>query len=448
MRTCDEAREAAARIVELAVNAGATAADAALVAQASLQVEVRKGALEDVSRSEGEKLGLRVMIGQKVASVATSDLSDEALALLADRAVSIARAASDDEFAGLAPQDRLADGNGPDLDLDPGEEIAPEDLKAMALDCEAAALGVERVTNSSGASASAQRNIFALATSHGFAGAFEASGLGCSVAVIAGEGAGMERDYAAHSARRRADLDAPEVIGRLAGNRAADRLDPRPIPSGRMPVLFDPRVSTTLLSHLSGALSGAAVARRGSFLQSKMGERIFAPGVTITDDPLRKGGLRSHPFDGEGLAVRRMHIVEDGRLRSWFAASAPARQLGIAPTGHAIRGPGGSPGAGPSNFWIEAGRRSRAQLLAYAPRMLLVTELMGQGVNVVTGDYSRGAAGYLVENGEIAGAVSGITIAGNLADMFASLEPGADLDFRKGVDAPTLLVPEMTVAAA
>ena len=448
MRTSSQAADTVARAVERALAAGATTADAALVAQASRQVEVRKGALEDVSQSEGEKLGLRVMIGQRVASVSSSDFSDEALEQLAARAVAMAKAASEDKFAGLAPADLLATGDLPDLALDAGEDHSPEALRAMALEAEAAALGVEGVTNSSGASASTSRSVFALATSHGFARAYEGSGIGCSVAVIAGEGAGMERDYASHSARRRDDLDAPEIIGRLAGTRAAARLSPLKIEGGRLPVVFDPRVSTTLLAHLAAALSGAAVARRSSFLQHAMGTRVFAPGVTITDDPTRLGGLRSHPFDGEGARVKCMNIVEDGTLTSWFAASDAARQMGIAPTGHAIRGPGGAPGAGPSNFWIEAGARSRAELLASAPRMLLVTELIGQGVNTVTGDYSRGAAGFLVEQGEIVGPVSGMTIAANLKDMFASLEPASDLVIRKGLDAPSLLVPEMTVAAA
>ncbi len=448
MKSPTQAIDTVAQAVEKALQAGATAVDAALVAQASSQVEVRKGALEDVSRSEGEKLGLRVMIGQRVASVSGSDLAPEALADLAERAVAMARAAGEDEYAGLAPKDRLLSGEAPDLDIDAGEEHSPEDLRAMALAAEGAALGVEGVTNSSGASASAQQNVFALATSHGFANAFGGSGLGCSVAVIAGEGSGMERDYATHSARRIADLDAPETIGELAGTRAVARLDPGKLDGGRMPVLFDPRVATSLLSHLSSALSGSAVARRSSFLQSRMGERIFAPGVTITDDPLRIGGKRSHPFDGEGLSVRAMNIVEDGMLKSWFAPTAAARQLGIDPTGHAIRGPGGSPGAGPSNFWIHPGDRSREDLLNSAPRLLIVTELIGQGVNNVTGDYSRGASGFLVEGGEIVGPVSGATIAANLTDMFATLEPASDLEFRKGVDSPSLLVPEMTVAAS
>ncbi|MCJ8190739.1 TldD/PmbA family protein [Sphingomicrobium aestuariivivum] len=446
MRNLETARTATRRAVELAMKAGATAADAALVSSSSSSVEVRMGALEDVQRSEGEKLGLRLFLGQKVASVSSSDLSEDGLAGLATRAHAMAKAASEDEYAGLAPEDLLMRGEAPDLDLYEEGEPDPEALKERALECEAAALAVDKVANSSGASASASSSLFALATSHGVDAAFRSSGHGCSVAVIAeGEG-GQERDYDYHSARYLADLEDARAIGTRAGERAAARLAPQKFEGGRMAVLFDPRVATTLLSHLAGALSGSSVARRSSFLQDRMGEQVFAKGVTITDDPLRTRGLRSHGFDGEGLPVRQMNIIEDGVLKSWFAASAPARQLGIAPTGHAIRGPGGAPGAGPSNFWIEAGTRSREELLAAHPRCFLVTELIGQGVNGVTGDYSRGAAGFYVEYGEIVAPASGATIASNLKDMFATLEPGSDLVLKKGVDAPTLLVPEMTVA--
>ena len=309
-------------------------------------------------------------------------------------------------------------------------------------------MAVEGVTNSSGGSAGASASTLALATSAGFAGAYRASGYSCSAGVIAGEGAGMQRDHAWHSARHLEDLEAADEIGRLAGTRAVARLNstrPRP---GRMAVLFDPRVASTLLGHFAGAISGSAVARKASFLQDKLGTQVFAPGVTIIDDPLRVRGLRSRAFDGEGLGVARLELVSNGVLNSWIAECASARQLGIQPTGHAARGAGGAPGASPSNFYIAAGSRNRDELLSAFPEALLVTELIGQGVNGVTGDYSRGAAGFMVRGGAIAEPVAEITIASNLIDMFATLEPGADLEFRRGVDAPTLLVPEMTVGAA
>ncbi|WP_265569959.1 TldD/PmbA family protein [Sphingomicrobium nitratireducens] len=448
MKSPAEAQEAVQSLIERATRAGADGADAAYVGERSSSVTVRNGALEDVSRSEGERIGMRFLLGHRVAAASTSDFSNASLDALVERLAAMAREASEDPYAGLAPEELLLKGEPPALDLGDGLEPDPDALRTRALETEAAALAVEGITNSSGASASASGHVFALATSHGFCGAFRSGGHGHSVSVIAGEGSAKERDYDWHSARHLEDLKDPAEIGRLAGTRAAARLSPRPIRPGTYPILFDPRVATTLLGHLAGALSGAAVARRSSFLQEKMGERIFAPGIRIVDDPLRDRGLRSHSFDGEGLPVERMDIVEDGVLQTWFAASAAARQLGIAPTGHAIRGPAGSPGAGPSNFYLAAGEKSQAELMASVPRAILVTELIGHGVNGVTGDYSRGAAGFLVEGGEIVHPVSEITIASNLTDMFASLVPGSDLELWRGMDAPTLMVPEMTVASA
>jgi PmbA protein len=258
----------------------------------------------------------------------------------------------------------------------------------------------------------------------------------------------MQRDHAWHSARHLSDLDAPDELGRLAGSRAVAKLNPaRPRP-GKYPVLFDPRVAGSLLTHFAAAITGGAVARKASFLLDMLEQKIFAQGIRIVDDPLRKRGVRSRPFDGEGLAVHRMDLVADGILKTWTAESASARQLGIRPTGHAVRGASGAPGAGPSNLHMEAGSRSREDLLAVFPEALLVTELIGQGINYVTGDHSRGASGFMIRNGEIAEPVAEITIASNLLDMFATLEPGSDLEFRYGINAPSLLVPEMTVAAA
>jgi PmbA protein len=258
----------------------------------------------------------------------------------------------------------------------------------------------------------------------------------------------MNRDHASHSARHLEDLDPAAEIGRLAGERAASRLNSTRPKAGKYPVLLDPRVSMSLLGHFAGAISGSSIARKTSFLQDKLGQRVFAKGVTIIDDPLRRRGLRSRPFDGEGLSIARRELVSDGMLNQWIAESASARQLGIAPTGHAARGVGGAPGASPSNFYMDAGARSREELLAAFPEAVLIIELIGMGVNAVTGDYSRGAVGFMVRNGEIADPVSEITIASNLIDMFATLEPGSDLEFRRGIDAPTILIPEMTVAAA
>jgi PmbA protein len=448
MLSPDDARRIAQSLVERGLAAGATAADALYVGERSSGVQVRLGEIDSVSRSEGEEMGLRLFDGQRSATAASSDLSDEALGALVDRCLAMAQEAPEDPYAGLAPADLLQHGEPADLDSDDSNEPDPSALRAGALEAESAALAVEGVTNSSGAGASASASTIALATSGGFSGAYRASGHGCSAAVIAGEGATMQRDHAWHSARHLDDLEAASDLGRRAGSRAVARLNPtRPKP-GKYPILFDPRVSSTLLGHLAGAISGAAIARKTSFLQDKLGSAIFGPGVSIVDDPLRRRGLRSRPFDGEGVRVSRHELVSDGVLKTWIAESASARQLGIAPTGHAARGVGGAPSASPSNLYLAAGSRSRDELLRAFPEAVLIIELIGQGVNPVTGDYSRGAVGFMVRNGEIAEPVSEITIASNLVDMFATLEPGSDLEFRRGIDAPTVLIPAMTVAAA
>ena len=448
MLSPEDARRTAEALVERAIAAGATAADALYHADRSSSVQVRLGELEDVGRSEGEEIGLRLFVGQRSASVSSSDLSEDALAVLVERCLAMAGEAPEDPFAGLAPEELLHRGETPALDTVDPREPDPAELRERALVAESAALAVAGVTNSSGAGASASETTLALATSGGFSGAYRATGHGCSAAVIAGEGPSMQRDHAWHSARHLADLEDAADIGRRAGERAVARLNPgRPKP-GKFPVLFDPRVSSSLLGHLAGAISGSAIARKTSFLQDRLGSAVFGAAVTIVDDPLRARGLRSRPFDGEGVRVSRRALIDSGVLTSWIAESASARQLGIRPTGHAARGVGGAPGASPSNFYMEAGQRSREEVLAAFPEAVLIIELIGQGVNPVTGDYSRGAAGFMVRGGEIAEPVAEITVASNLIDMFATLEPANDLEFRRGVDAPTILVPEMTVGAA
>lgn len=443
-----ESQAVAERLVERAVAAGAEAADALCVGGRSTEVSVRLGELDHVGRSEAERVGLRVFLGRKSASVASSDLSEDALAELVGRALAMAAEAPDDPYAGLAPPDLLAQPPFPPLDSIDLAVVEPEQLERFALEAEAAALAVAGVTNSSGAGASASASTVALATSAGFAGAYSTTGRGCSVSVVAGEGSQMQRDSWFHSSRHLEDLDSPESIGREAGERAVRRLNPERPKPGPLPVLFDPQVSNTLLGHLAGAISGSSVARKSSFLQDKLGEQIFGEGVRVIDDPLRPRGLRSRPFDGEGLAVVRRSFVEEGILTSWMAESASARQLGIAPTGNASRAAGSAPGVSPTNLYMKAGSRSREELLAAFPEAILVTELIGQGANPVTGDYSRGAAGFLVKGGEIGPAVQEITIASNLLDMFATLEPANDLEFRRGIDAPTILIPRMTVGTA
>ncbi|MBB5714508.1 TldD/PmbA family protein [Sphingomonas aerophila] len=434
-------------IVDRATRAGADAADAVFAADAALEVSVRLGKLEDVGRAESAELGLRVFVGRRSASVSTSDLSDDALNTLVERGMAMARQAPEDEWAGLAPAERLMRGDPPLLDLDDSGGVEPAALRDAAMAAEDAARSVEGVTNSEGGGASASRAIWALATSHGFTGSYAATGYSVSASVLAtGGGGAMERDYAHHGARLRRLLDDPAAVGQRAGERAVARRDPGRMTSGAMPVVFDPRVGSSLLGHLVGAIGGGSITRRTSFLLEALGDQVFAPGIAVRDDPHRPHGLRSRPFDGEGLPVSPTAIIEDGVLQTWLLDSAAARQLSLEPTGHAARGVGGAPGVSTGNLYLEAGAVPVETLLADVGEGVYVTELIGQGVNGVTGDYSRGAAGFRISEGQIAGPVAEFTIAGNLRDMFRALTPANDLEFRYGINVPTLRVDGMMVA--
>ncbi|HEY0626572.1 MAG TPA: metallopeptidase TldD-related protein [Allosphingosinicella sp.] len=448
MLSVQEAEAKAAALIEAARRAGADAADVLYVGDGSTGIQVRLGELEDVERSEGEEIGLRFFLGRRSASVSSSDLSGDALAALVERAAAMAKEAPEDPYSGLAPEELLLRSGGPDVDGDDGRDPSPTDLKAQALATEEAARAIDGVANSEGASMSAGRSVIALATSHGFCRGYSTSGYSLSASVIAGSGGNMQRDYATHSVRHLEDLDAPEAVGRLAGERAVARLHPARVPSGAIPVVFDPRVGSGLVGHLLGAMTGGAIARKTSFLLGRKEERVFAPGIVIRDDPHRRRGLSSKPFDGEGLATRARNLVEDGRITGWLMDSASARQLGLQPTGHATRGIGGAPGASATNVHMEPGSMSKAELLKDIKRGVYVTELIGQGVNPVTGDYSRGASGFLIEDGEIGPPVAEITIAGNLIDMFRALTPASDLEFRRSINVPTIRIDGMTVAGA
>ena len=446
MLTVDQARDRAADLVARARAAGADAADSVFAASGSTSVQVRLGQLEDVERSEGQEIGLRVFVGKRSASVSGSDLSPDALATLAERCVAMARLAPEDPYAGLAPDELLSRGATPALDIDDGGEVLPESLREAALAAEDAGRAIAGVTNSQGASASGGRAVTALATSHGFAAAYAGSSHGVSAQMLAGEGASMQRDYQYSSARHRSDLDDPAQVGTEAGERAVARLNPERLKSGAMPIVFDRRVSASLIGHLAAAINGASIARGTSFLKDALNARIFDSSIVIVDDPLRARGLRSRPHDGEGLPTHVTRLIEGGVLTGWIADCAAARQLSIAPTGHASRGVSGPPSAGLSNVHLEAGSVSPEQLIADIGEGFLVTELIGQGVNTLTGDYSRGASGFAIRGGQIAGAVDGVTIAGNLKDMFAALIPADDLVFAHAINVPTLRIDGMTLA--
>lgn len=432
-----------------AKSAGADAADAIYAGNLSTGVQMRLGKLEDVARSEGEEIGIRLFFGTRSASVSTSDLGRDAVATLVERAAAMAKEAPEDPFAGLAPEDMLMRGPPADFDLDDGGNSAtPDQLKQMALAAEDAARAVPGVTNSEGGSASIGRGTVTIATSHGFSGGYTGTSYGVSASVVAGTGTAMQRDYAYRQARHLADLEAPDAIGRRAGERAVRRLNPVKLPSGAMPLVFDPRVGSGMLGHLTGAITGSAIARKTSFLLDARGKPVFGKGITIRDDPHRIRGLRSKPFDGEGLPTAPLAIIEDGVLMSWLMDSASARQLGERPTGHASRGTSGPPGAGTTNLYMEAGQITPDALMADIRQGIYVTELIGHGVNPVTGDYSRGASGFLIENGKLGAPVAEITIAGNLKDMFLNLTPASDLEFIHAVNVPTIRIDGMTVAGA
>ncbi len=428
-----------------AVKAGAEAADAVYVESTSLAVAQRLGNAEKLERSENTDVGLRVLIGKKQAIVSSSDMTAGALNELAERAVAMAKSVPDDPYCGLADPDQLAT-DFPDLDMADSYEPDAKTLVEWASRAEDAARAVEGVTNSEGAEAGWGRATVAVAATNGFAQGYSGSHVSLSASVLAGTGTEMERDYDYHGAVYASDLRSPEDIGRTAGEKAVKRLNPRKASTGQVPVIYDPRVSRGLISHLASAINGAAIARNTSFLKDYMGKKVFCDGITIVDDPHRKRGLRSKPFDGEGVANKRRNVIENGVLTTWFLDLRSARQLGLETTGHASRGTGGPPSPSATNLYLEAGDISPEDLMADIKSGFYVTELIGFGLNGLTGDYSRGAAGYWIENSEIAYPVSEITVAGNLKEMYANLVPANDLEFLYGVDAPTVRVDGLTVA--
>ncbi len=447
MAEATDALELLADLVAKARRAGADAADALHVESTSISHAQRLGRIEKLERSESRDLGLRVLVGQRQAIVSSTDHAAETLDELVERAVAMARSVPEDPYCGLADPALVA-GAPAALDICDPEEPATEMLIERARAAEDAARAVQGVTNSEGAEASWGRSRIELLGSNGFQGGYETSRHGVAVAVLAGEGLGMERDYDYSSAVHAADLSPPEEVGKSAGERTVRRLGPKKAKSARVPVVYDPRVAGGLLRHLAGAINGHAVARGTSFLKDRMGEAVFAEAITIVDDPHRARGLRSKPFDGEGVANRRRAIVDGGRLSTWFLDLSSARQLGLETTGHAARGTASPPVPAPTNLYLEPGVVSPAALIADIDSGLYVTELIGFGVNQVTGDYSRGAAGFWIEKGERAWPVAEVTVAGNLADMFRELSVADDLEFRYGVDAPTVRIEGMTVAGA
>ncbi len=434
-------------LMKWAKAAGADAADALYVHGESISVAQRLGKREKLESSEGRDLGLRVFIGKRQAFVSSTDFSPKSLKVLAERAVDMARAVPEDPVCGIAPEELLAR-SWPDLDMNDRRQPSAKALIDLAVETEDAARAVKGVTNSEGAEAAWGRSSVMLAASNGFSGGYKRSGYSLSCAVLAGDGTGMERDYEWSSAVHLEDLMKPSAVGRNAGKFAVRRLNPKKAVSARLPVIYDRRVSGGLVGHLSGAINGRSVARGTSFLKDKMGAKVFADGIRIVDNPHRKRGLGSRPFDAEGLPSRRMAVIDDGVLTTWLLDLAAARQLNLKPTGHASRGTSGPPGPTTSNFYLEKGKLSVDELIGDIKSGLFITDMIGFGVNGVTGDYSRGASGFWIENGKLAYPVSGITVAGNLKDMFLALTPANDLQFKSSTNAPTVRIEGMTIASS
>ncbi|MEZ5921857.1 MAG: metallopeptidase TldD-related protein [Parvularculaceae bacterium] len=441
-----EAERILGALLSSARSAGADAADAVLYHAVSHGVSWRMGALEDVERSEGLDLGVRLMFGRRQASVSTTDISKNALGELVERCAAMAKAAPEDPYIGLAPKERLAKAPFPDLDLGDYAEPTTETLKARAAECEASALAVEGVVNSSGAGASYGEGKRWFATSDGFFGESGGSHHSIHASVIAADDSGMERDYDYDSKTHFSDMRAAADIGKRAGERTVERLSPKRVKSGRANVIFDNRLSSGLIGHLASGANGGAIARGVSFLKDKLGEQILPKGARVIDDPHIKRGHGSRPFDGEGVAAEAFDLIKDGVLTQWFLNSQQARQLKLETNGRATRGTGGGPGSASTNLYLENGVLSPDALLREAGAGLLVTDMFGPQVNPNTGDYSVGCSGFWFENGEKAWPVSEITIAGNLFDMYRNLVAANDLEFTSSINAPTLLVGEMTIA--
>jgi len=431
-----------ASLVEAAKKAGADAADAVAVRGRSTSVSVRLGKVEATEASESEDMSLRVFVGQRVASVSATAASDPRV--LAERAVAMARVSPEDPYQGLADASLLTQ-TPRDLDLFDDTVVSAERLKEDALAAEEAALAVKGVTNSSGAGAAAGLGGLVLATSHGFVGHYVGSRFSRSASVIAGEGTSMERDYDFSSRIHFADLDPSADIGRSAGERAVKRLNARKAATGPVDVVFDPRVARGIAGHLAGAINGASVARKTSFLRDMMGKQVASAAITAIDEPLKLRGQASRPFDGEGIEGATLKMVDKGVLNHWFLSTSAARELGLVTNGRGARG-GSSVSPSSTNFSIEPGDRSPEDIIRSLKRGFYVTEVFGQGVDMVTGEYSRGASGFWIENGEITWAVSEVTIASNLKDMFLRMVPASDLDRNFGTAAPTLLIEGMTLA--
>ena len=434
-------------LLDRASKAGADGADAVVAGGFSQSASVRLGEVESIERSEDHEIGLRVFVGKRNASISSSRIDEDSVTELAERAVAMARLAPEDPYAGLADKDLIAT-SFPDIDMCDDAPVSSDQLKAEAMEAEDTARAVSGITNSEGGSASNGISDVLLATSNGFSGRYRRSSHGISVMVLSEKDGVMERDYDYTAAVYREDLKTPVEIGQSAAERTLQRIGAVRPPTGSFPVIYDRRVSRSIAGHIASAINGSSIARGTSFLKDSMGDAIAHSSVTLVDDPLRARRLGSSPFDGEGLARRRRVLVENGELKGWLLDLASSRQLGLEPTGNAGRGIGSPPSPGTSNWMMDAGSISRDDLIKDVEEGFLVTEMIGSTISMITGDYSRGAAGFWIKNGEISHPVTEATIASNLKDMLMRITPADDLDLSQSTVAPTLRIDGMTVAGA
>ncbi|MFV0334878.1 MAG: TldD/PmbA family protein [Tropicimonas sp.] len=435
-------------LLDAARKAGANAADAIATRGSSLSIAVRGGALEQAERSEGVDVGLRVMIGQRQACVSASDISPATFVEMAERAVAMAREAPEDPgVAQAAPEEFARDRDLAALELtEDAAEPDPAILEQAAREAEAAALSVDGVSRTDRVGAGYGRQQLHIATSAGFVGGYERSQASLYAVAITGSGTQMERDYYGDARVFRADLDPPETVGRLAGERAVARRGARKPPMGSFPVLYDERISSSLVGHLLAAINGTAVVRGSSWLRDAMGEQLLPEGMSLIEEPLRPRLQSSRPFDAEGLPTATRAILRDGVLERWILDIATARKLGLQSTANAARGTSAPPSPSAGNVTLTQGTASREDLMAQMGTGLLVTSMIGSTINPTTGDYSRGAFGFWVEKGEIAYPVNECTIAGNLRDMLRNIVPANDARPHLSRVVPSLLVREMTLA--
>jgi PmbA protein len=435
-------------LISKAIKHGADSADAVWVKNKSTSASSRLGKLEQLNNSDEEQLGLRVFIGKKQSIVSSSDCSPKVFNDIIDRSIKMAKTIPEDPYVGIAEPDQLAK-TLPEIDIFDPFEVTTDTLINSAITCENTARSVKGITNSEGASASWSESSVCIATSNGFNRSYKSTGGSLSVSVLAGQSnTGMEVDYDYSTAVYWNDLKSPEELGCSAANRAIKRLNAQKIKSGKFPVVYEPRVAKGILGHLIGGINGISASKGTTFLKDKMGKQIFNTNIFIKEEPHRRRGLRSKQCDAEGLENKKRNLIEKGMLKTWLLDLYTARKMNLNPTGHASRNVSSQPSPSITNVYLEKGNSSPEKLISNIKAGLFITDTFGQGVNSVTGNYSRGIAGFWIDNGEITFPINEITVASNLNEMFANLIPANDLELSYGIDSPTIMIENMSVAGS